>query len=114
MVARTWDLVRVPYINTLSNPSFTQIICIIVVLKGGVVILTISLVSNDPGLTKIHVVWAYPPSMLYLYLYNYISATGSVIYSGYIALFVIEKRVLHSAQCNLIVPCSSYCGTYTV
>ena len=33
MVARTWDLVRVPYINTLSNPSFTQIICIIVVLK---------------------------------------------------------------------------------
>ena len=55
--------------------------------------------------------------MLYLYLYNYISATrmtGSVIYSGYIALFVIEKRVLHTAQCNLIVPCSSYCGTYTV
>ena len=33
MVNRTWDLVRVPYINTLSNPSFTQIICIIVVLK---------------------------------------------------------------------------------
>ena len=33
MVARIWDLVRVPYINTLSNPSFTQIICIIVVLK---------------------------------------------------------------------------------
>ena len=65
MVARTWDLVRVPYINTLSNPSFTQIICIIVVLKGGVVILTISLVSNDPGLTKIHVVWAYPPSLHY-------------------------------------------------
>ena len=29
-------------------------------LKGGEVILPINLVSNNHGLTKIHVVWAYP------------------------------------------------------
>ena len=37
IVATTWDLDRIPHINTLSTPSVSQNICIIVVSQAGVI-----------------------------------------------------------------------------
>ena len=73
------------------------------------VVLTINLVSNNHGLTKIHVVWAYPLVSYKLSIIpaNQLSKTGSK-FSFMILLHFVYLRF--SRQDLVVKFCRNFCG----